>query len=158
MNRQFVERQRNEILRDCSAAGSFSLLLLASLALFLVDKALAWAMLAGIVTVEFGCSIVKLIAYRVRPDRQRYTGFFEKVDSGSFPSIHTARAALALTLVYLYGRRPEALFVGVPILILVAVSRVLLKRHYLADVLAGAAFGVAAGWLLWRVLLQPWSA
>ena len=153
MKRELVERQRHEILRDCSAAGSFILLLVASLALFLVDRRFAWTMLAGVVAVELGCGFIKLIAYRVRPDRQRYTGLLEKVDSGSFPSTHTARATTALTLIYLYGGRPEALLIGAPVVVLVAASRVLLKRHYLVDVLAGGLFGLVTGWLLWRALL-----
>ena len=153
MRPEFVERQRNEILRDCSAAGSFSLILIASLALFLVDRRLAWAMVVSVIAVELVGGAIKLVAYRVRPDRQRYAGFLEKVDSGSFPSIHTARAATALTLIYLYGRRPEALLIGAPILVLVGVSRILLKRHYLVDVLAGGLFGLAAGWVIWRALL-----
>jgi undecaprenyl-diphosphatase len=153
MKREFIERQLHEIVRDWSAAGSFSLLLAVGLALLLVDRTLAWALLVGLTLVELVGGALKLAAYRVRPDRQRYTNLLEKVDSGSFPSIHAARAAMTLTLVYLRSGRPAALVVGIPVLLLIGGSRILLKRHYLADVIVGAALGIAAGWLLFRILL-----
>ena len=82
-------------------------------------------------------------------------------DDKSFPSGHTALSfAAAMTLEKRYGARA-----GLPAFVVatfVGVSRVEADKHYAHDVLAGAAIGGVAGWLLTskqndRVQLLPWT-
>lgn len=67
-------------------------------------------------------------------------------DKYSFPSGHASRAALiAFTLIYL---DPVSFIFYPPLLawvVSVAVSRVLLERHYILDVFAGIGIGVLEG-------------
>jgi membrane-associated phospholipid phosphatase len=83
-------------------------------------------------------------------------------DDRSFPSGHTSvRFAAAATLEKRYGWR-----VGVPahvVAAFVGVSRVAAKKHYVGDVLVGAAIGEASGLLLSsprdaRVRWLPWGS
>lgn len=82
-------------------------------------------------------------------------------DDRSFPSGHASVSfAAAITLEKRYGWQ-----VGVPALAVatfVSASRVAANKHDVSDVLAGAAIGSAAGWLLTsrrddRVKLVPWA-
>lgn len=144
----FLAKQWREIWRDYSAAGSFNLLILASLSLLPFDIRLGLAMVIAIVAVEVIGSLIKLVARRTRPDNQSGTSFLERIDSGSFPSIHTARAA---AVAFLVAARAESLRFTIVIaatVTVVGISRVILKRHHVSDVVAGAALGIVTGWLI----------
>jgi len=83
-------------------------------------------------------------------------------DGDSFPSGHTAVSfAAAATLGKRHGWKYG--MPAVAVASLVAVGRVQDDRHYVRDVLAGAAIGTAAGWLITSkrnddVQLFPWAA
>jgi diacylglycerol kinase family enzyme/membrane-associated phospholipid phosphatase len=83
----------------------------------------------------------------------------------SFPSGHAAGAGLLATVAVLLTiaatmrglRRRLLVAAWVSLAILIAASRVVLGVHYLSDVLAGLAFGMATGVTVWA-LLVPQSA
>jgi len=154
-DRDFLAKQWHEIWRDYSAAGSFNLLTLASLGIMLVDVRLGIALIVVIVVVEVVCSAIKLVARRTRPDNQTGSSFLERIDSGSFPSIHTARVAAVGAL--LIGRLQsfEMTIILSATVMLVGVSRVILKRHHVSDVLAGAVLGALLGWLIFYLVPFP---
>jgi len=83
-------------------------------------------------------------------------------DGDSFPSGHAAVSfAAAATLGKRHGWKYG--LPAVAVASLVAVGRVEADRHYVRDVLAGAAIGTAAGWLITSkrsdgVQLFPWAA
>lgn len=96
---------------------------------------------------------LKELIHERRPDRS---------DDGSFPSGHTSVSfAAAATLEKRYGWKA-----GLPALAVasfVGLARVEADKHYVHDVLAGAAIGTLSGLLLThrhddRVRLTPWSA
>jgi membrane-associated phospholipid phosphatase len=80
---------------------------------------------------------------------EAFLGWVQKIDppGNVFPSLHVAFAAL-LTLVLLAHRRP----VGVLLLvmtILLSLSTLFTKQHFIADVLAGGLLGAAvAAWVM----------
>ena len=82
-------------------------------------------------------------------------------DDKSFPSGHTSTSfAAAASLEKRYGWK-----IGLPahaLAVFVGVARVEAKKHFVQDVVAGAAIGEAAGWLLTkrrndRVQWLPWG-
>ena len=82
-------------------------------------------------------------------NRRRPDGEHRRSNS-SFPSSHAANAsAMALVL----GRRWRRLAPGFWLLAAwIGFSRIYLNRHFLSDVLIGAAIGVGIGWLTLRWL------
>lgn len=80
-------------------------------------------------------------------------------DKYSFPSGHASRAVLiAFTLTYI---DPVSIFFYPPLIAWVTsicVSRVLLERHYILDVLAGAGIGVVEGLFMCLIWLSQSSA
>jgi len=104
-----------------------------------------------------GAFIVTVGVKRLIPERRP-----DGSDDRSFPSGHTSVSfAAAATLEKRYGWR-----VGLPahvVAAFVGVSRVAAKKHYVGDVLVGAAIGEASGWLLSsprdaRVRWLPWGS
>lgn len=83
------------------------------------------------------------------PDRWRKGG-------DSFPSRHAAgTAALVTPLIMEYGREQPAVWLLAALPAYQMVSRVKTRSHWQSDVLAGAAIGVAAGYLEHQ--RGPWS-
>ena len=111
-----------------------------------------WRVAAYFVVVGIGASLLsrtlKAIVGRARPVLEQTVATLP--DSPSFPSGHALGAAAvypALLLVvwpWLAGRvRRLALTLTALVVVAVAASRVLLGVHYLSDVVAGAALGLA---------------
>ena len=101
----------------------------------------SFAALAGIVL--FKC--VKHACRRPRPCEQEPHCWATILppDQFSFPSGHTITAfAIAVSLGHLYPQAEPGLFLAASC---IGSSRVLLGRHYLSDVVAGALFGAAIG-------------
>lgn len=106
-----------------------------------------------------GIAIAMLIEYSIklfykhkRPDfnKDREKALFEKFqERSSFPSGHSAAISLFTTLVArIYMNTPlTILFVGLTIL--VGLSRVFLKRHYVSDVIAGYIIGLMVGYFVY---------
>ena len=69
--------------------------------------------------------------------------------AGSFPSGHTANAAVIATVAGLLVRRRWAWSAGAAYVLLVAMSRVVLAAHWATDTVAGAAEGAAVAVLVW---------
>lgn len=85
---------------------------------------------------------IKRLARRPRPANSGHRHKVE-ADQYSFPSGHTITAyAIAESLIQFY---PHAIWFLVPAAALIAASRVLLRRHYLSDVIVGAVLGWGLG-------------
>ena len=80
---------------------------------------------------------VKYSVQRLRPDLSAYN---------SFPSGHTATAFMTATMLHkeYEGRSPWFSIGGYSLAALTGVSRVLNNRHWLTDVIAGAAIGIGS--------------
>jgi undecaprenyl-diphosphatase len=96
---------------------------------------LAIALLAAIVLV------IKFVFRRRRPEGE-WGAMYRMTDPHSFPSGHAARAVLIAALVAAWGPAWLA-----PILIvwapLVALARVAMGLHFVADIVGGAVLGLA---------------
>jgi undecaprenyl-diphosphatase len=90
---------------------------------------------------------LKRAVNRERPDGER------KPSNAAFPSSHAANAA---ALAVVLARRWRRLAIPLALLaVAVCAARVLLDRHWLTDVVAGAVIGAAAGVLACRALPDP---
>jgi len=91
---------------------------------------------------EIACSLIKIIFPKKRPDGQQYKNLLEKIDAGSFPSLHTSRITITyLSLFFLYDVLMLKLLCCLVIAI-VGYSRLHLKKHFLVDVVAGFIIGI----------------
>lgn len=99
----------------------------------------------ALVPVNLAVEGLKRATFRARPDGER------KRSNAAFPSSHTANAFAVATVLARRWRR--ATFPAFALAALVGWSRLYLNRHWLSDVVGGAALGVA----LTLLVLAWWS-
>lgn len=96
---------------------------------------------------------IKFIYYKERPEPRKFTNRRNKIDASSFPSIHTAYASVCLfagmfTVQMLWSSSPErATLLGIVLAtfyLLIARSRIVLKKHFFIDTVFGTVVGLIA--------------
>ena len=116
----------------------------------LKELALFWA--SGMVILAILVLGVKFLFRRPRPEGD-WGQIYRNTDPHSFPSGHAARA-MALAIMAQITGQPAFIVLMLVWAILVGLSRVALRLHYLSDVLVGWAIGVVAG----LIFLNLWPA
>ncbi len=134
-----------DAIRDVTSLGSTFFAGMVIIVLFIVDKNKAFQLLLGIILVEASGSIIKFFFFKKRPNQQSFSNFLEKIDAGSFPSIHTARFVVVALLVNSLFNSVISSLIALILIGLVAMSRILLKKHYFTDV----AGGFILGFIIW---------
>ncbi len=142
----------DEYVRDVTSPGGLP----AYAALFLYfllsgNFALSEKLLAAFIIIVIITYAVKSLYFKARPDNstgQIGKSLMDKADLSSFPSVHAARITALGTLLSLTYATFAIYALSVIIVAAVCVSRILLKRHYTADVVAGIVVGLAVGYLV----------
>lgn len=154
------KRKYAEYIQDFTALGNPFLLLLVSFAslqgITWQSHRVLWAILiGGFLANEVICSTIKYIWHKPRPNQQGFADGMEKIDAGSFPSIHAARISFVYaSLSYIqYTQNQSLIFAMIALIVVVVVgySRVFLRKHFPVDVAAGYGFGAAMWWLCWCI-------
>ena len=101
---------------------------------------------ADLVGIAITALVVQAIKWRVRRPRPpgHWGQGYRRLDPHSFPSGHAARAVMLATLAVLLGPLWWALGLIIWSL-LVSVARVVLRVHYLSDVIVGGVCGLICG-------------
>ncbi len=86
--------------------------------------------------------ILKVLTGRARPGEEKRGFFGPTLRYNSFPSGHTSTAFAIATVL---GKRYKAEKIAYILATFVGVSRIILRKHYPSDVLAGAIIGYLAG-------------
>jgi undecaprenyl-diphosphatase len=109
----------------------------------------ATVMAVGVLVTASVVLAIKFSVRRQRPEGQ-WGNIYRSTDPHSFPSGHAARAIMLAVIGA--GLGPAwlglLLFIWAP---LVPLARVAMGVHYLSDILAGALFGLAAGFVVLQV-------
>ena len=144
MPSEFIKRQSNDFYRDITSLGSLWIYCIILL-LFLLQKdyLIFKKLLAGLVLIQAITIAIRSFYFKERPSRYPHKSYIERIDASSFPSLHSARIAFLSVFFIKYFSN---VFLGILILItavLVAYSRIRLKKHDLKDVLGGVIVGAA---------------
>ena len=158
-NTPLKKRKYAEYIQDFTALGNPFLLLLITFAVLMGigDKALYYniwtALLIGFFLNETICSGVKFLWHKPRPNGQTFDNAMDKIDAGSFPSIHASRISFVYGslayICFLVYQTYAFTIVAAIVIIVVGYSRVFLRKHFLEDVLAGYGFGTAMAFVVW---------
>ncbi len=144
----------DEVMRDTTALGGLAVyVFVAVLFLVLGNVMLFTQLVVGLVLCYGLIAPLRMIFFRVRPDKQKFSGVFTKIDAGSFPSMHSARATVLAIILAQFFTQPVVRGLLVVSVLGVLVTRILLKRHYLSDTIGGVVIGAVIGWL--TLLITP---
>lgn len=131
---------------------------------------------AAIFASFFFGSIIKYCYYKPRPEPQKYTNRWQKIDASSFPSIHTANSLIlaffglmasgGLVIQNAPIRQQLIVQVVLPLFwilfyITISYSRVVLKKHFWIDLVGGTIFGaLIVAWVIWQadmIIMIVWN-
>ena len=134
-----------EIWQDVKGLGGLPLYIIISLLALLFGKMTLFVQLVIGLALAFGVTVIlRFIYFRERPDKKMSEprNVIERIEAGSFPSLHAMRAAvLGTLLILLFHNLYASILVGAGVLG-VAVARVVLKRHFFWDVIFGVIIGI----------------
>ena len=128
--------------RQLTELGSLTIIFALLIFTYFHDSALAIILFIGIMTVTLISLLIKIFFHIPRPNNQKYRNFIERVDASSFPSAHSARVSIMAFWLVIYSNVLLLKIFIIVAAILVAYSRIYLKKHYFIDVLGGLALGI----------------
>lgn len=136
----FWQYKFKDWLRDFTSLGNPLILLFVPFAM-LGPQSTYYKLLIALLVNEILCSIIKLLFHKPRPDGQKYNGILEKIDAGSFPSIHASRITLVYLTLFASTNLIPLKVIFALVILTVLYSRVALKRHFWTDVFGGLCIG-----------------
>lgn len=133
--------------------GSFMFYAVVSVVFIFFNLGLAARLMASLALIMVLALAIKAAYRKNRPLAQNKRNIVEKIDSGSFPSIHSMRiTALFFWLsVFFYPNLLLILFLGA-VSACVLYSRIYLKKHFISDVAFGVVFSALICLLLFLFL------
>jgi len=138
----------HEAIENLSGLGGIGLYgVVMMIALILGDYSLLLRLLITLVVLYAVTVIIRSLYFKERPEKRKYNNAIGKIDASSFPSLHSARA---LALAVIIGISLQNIILLAFLLfsaLVVAATRVLLKKHDIIDILGGAIMGVIFGLL-----------
>jgi len=148
---RFLKRAIDDSVRDFTGLGNIILLSMI-FSFFLQGRTLALAIIFLVLT-ELLCSVIKVFFFRARPVEMEHKNLIEKIQSGSFPSAHSA-AIIYFSLVAV--NFTNSIFADITasfLIIFVGYSRHYLKKHFISDILGGYAIGFAMFFVFFKFVL-----
>jgi membrane-associated phospholipid phosphatase len=148
----YTKKSLLEIMRDFTAFGS-PLLLGFIVLLFFGLRMYTLSIFVAMILIEVLAAVIKLAVPKDRPNKEEYSNILEKIDAGSFPSVHSARSlyfALLLFLVIPTHIAPLAFLIP----LIVGYTRIKMGKHFGMDVLGGFVLGFIV-FTLWELFLLP---
>ena len=119
-------------------------------------------LLAGIILTSIVIFLLRLVFRKERPNVEglkkgmlrrlssrnlsKLKEYFEKVERRTFASAHVARVGVFLSVLYLNNYSFNWTIGLLALMVIIAISRLALKRHRFIDVIIGAAIGMVAGY------------
>ncbi|MCX6816191.1 MAG: phosphatase PAP2 family protein [Candidatus Aenigmarchaeota archaeon] len=150
-----IKKFFNEYVRDVTSLGGLPVYGLVCLyALASGQYHLFIQLLTMVIAIMIVTYVTKSVYFKARPDntaKKKGANLLEKADLSSFPSVHAARiTALGILFALIYAN-PLITVLAAVVVVAVCVSRILIKRHYTADVIAGFILGLIVGYaaFLW---------
>ncbi len=145
MNRLLYNYIANEFFSSVTLFGMPTFYIVAILIIAQIDVLFSARLAAVLIMVEVICVAIKCMYRKERPLPQQKVNWWEKIDAGSFPSVHTARITALTTMVNVWYNNAVIICLSIALVLVVGFSRVYLKKHYPIDVMAGLAVGLITG-------------
>ncbi len=150
--KSLFKKYTDEAFNAVTALGTaYFYAILIILLILLNFKKIAFHLAVGLVILYLLVFLIRIFYFRERPNREKYSNFITRLTASSFPSLHTINSIFTASVLSQVVSRNMSVFLFI-IAVLIAYSRIHIKKHHLSDVVAGIIIGAAAGLiyiLLW---------
>ncbi|MBI2583132.1 MAG: phosphatase PAP2 family protein [Candidatus Aenigmarchaeota archaeon] len=147
---------RSEWFRDITSLGGAPVYIAIAVIALHTDVHFFYRLVAGFLFSYLFVTPFRILFFRERPERQNYSNIMHKIDAGSFPSQHVTRGTILWFLVSSFFNTPIFWIISIIAIILIAYTRISLKRHHKADAIGGFIAGLIAFFLI--LYLNPYIA
>lgn len=130
-----------------SLANPIILIFIPFIFLFEKNKEAFYLLLMALAINELIGSIIKIVFPKTRPNGQKYNNLLEKIDAGSFPSLHSSRITLVYLTLFSFANLIALKIIFLAIIPVVMLSRINLKKHFIADIIGGFSIGLIIWWI-----------
>lgn len=134
----------NIFFRDVtSLGGALFYGILVFFTLLVQEYSLSLNLIVGFLITFVVTVIIRKFYFKNRPSKEDYSNFVERIDASSFPSLHSSRVTFLTLLMSAYFNFEWKITTFFVILaLLIAYSRIFLKKHDKWDLLGGAILGI----------------
>ena len=138
--KRYLFDRESGFFREMTAFGNFIVLSSLLLIFFGLNNRFLKAYFYFLLLELISC-LIKLVFYKERPKKENHTNIIEKISASSFPSSHAARSIFVfLVMFFQLSGHVKLLLLLAPFG--VGISRVLVRKHYVSDVIAGYVLGL----------------
>lgn len=140
-----VKKYIKEGFTAVTALGSAYFYVILIILLFLLNKNKAVIhIIIGLIICYSFVFILRIFYFKERPNKEDYFNLFTKINASSFPSLHTLSSTYVATVLSNTFINQKLTLFFYFIVLLIASSRIYLKKHYFTDVLIGLIIGIIA--------------
>lgn len=141
--KKIFQKILDDSFKHISALGSYQIYLIITVFFLIIGKINEFLFLfIGFLLIKLLIVPIRIIFFKQRPDKEKYSNIFEKASAASFPSLHSTRTTFLIFFLinyFHYNIQISLYFISIGTLILY--SRIYLKRHYIIDVIVGVILG-----------------
>lgn len=142
-----IKKYFKEGLTAITALGTAYFYTILAITLFLSGfRTIAYHLAIGLIILYILVLILRIFYFKERPVKEDYFNLFTRLNAASFPSLHTTTSIYAATVLSTIANT-GTIILFYSIALLIAYSRVYIKKHYWSDILAGLVLGIVAGGL-----------
>lgn len=132
-------------LKDFTSFGGLVLYAIFGLIFYFAGyKGMVLRMFIGLMLMYLFISPLRLIFFTKRPVPEKHSNLLEKIDAGSFPSMHATRTTFLAMQLSIFFKDTYLTALFFLIVAIVCYSRIRLRRHHPRDIF----FGILLGFLI----------
>jgi undecaprenyl-diphosphatase len=133
---------KKDLIVDVGAFGGLPFyVLVLFLAWITTHMSLLWDIVIALLIAYTVSSSIRLLYFKERPEKRKYTNWLEKIDASSFPSMHVTRAFALAGIGGNFFNDAIMWILFVLLALLVGYSRVWRRQHRITDVIGGVVLG-----------------
>ncbi len=141
-----------DLVRETSSLGSIVVYGVIAVLFYFLNHVDVFLQLVTAIVLGYAITaLLRLLFFKHRPKKEKFKNLIEKIDAATFPSLHSMRATFfGIVLMNFF----QNMLVSAVIILCIAgvgYARILDKRHYTTDVIAGIILGIAIGLFVIRI-------
>jgi len=142
----FLKYKFNDWSRDfTSLANPLILIFVPFIFIYSNDSKVFFVLLITLFVNEVLGSLIKIFFPKTRPNGQKYSNILEKIEAGSFPSLHSSRITIVYLTMFSFASLLIIKIAFLSVIPIVMLSRINLKKHFYTDIIGGFIIGI----MLW---------